>query len=86
MNCHKSKAPRKFKTEALRNTLFSDEHMEKWLNETIAKMKNDLENRQNVDSANGSLKTLLIKETEQTYKVTKQGASNELYKCDRKPY
>ncbi|CAC5412866.1 unnamed protein product [Mytilus coruscus] len=65
------KAPRRFRYDGLRNELFSDEPLQKLLQNTILRLENALD-RRDVDSAFKKLKNLLVTEIELTCKEQKQ--------------
>ncbi|CAC5381706.1 unnamed protein product [Mytilus coruscus] len=71
------KAPRRFRYDGLRNELFSDEPMQKLLQDTILRLENALDRRRDVDSAFKELKNLLITEIELTCKEQKQNIPNK---------
>ncbi|VDI29898.1 Hypothetical predicted protein [Mytilus galloprovincialis] len=81
------KAPRRFRYDGLRNELFSDEPMQKLLQETILRLEHALDRRRDVDSAFTELKNLLVTEIELTCKEQKQNIPNKRHhKNNRKPY
>ncbi|CAC5366234.1 unnamed protein product [Mytilus coruscus] len=69
------KAPRRFRYDGLRNELFSDEPMQKILQDTILRLENALDRRRDVDSAFKELKNLLVTEIELAWKL---GLANKL--------